>query len=244
MVERELEALLVRSFADGTLSRGERSALRSYVEERLLREEQRGALRRRAFELVSERLAGSVAPEAARGWLAWLEDVVRLSMMEPPRPTRLEVLDSPGDRVWRRIVSLCGEARETLDACVFTITHDPITRALLEAHRRGVRVRVIGDDEKSSEPGSDLRVLEAAGIDVRTDAELAHMHHKFAIFDGAIVLTGSYNWTRAAAEANQDNVLVSDDPRAVRAYAEIFGRCWDAGVAFRRGLGSGYAPRS
>ncbi len=244
MAERELDDILAQSFADGTLSRTERAALRAYVDEHLPREEQRGALRKRAFEMVSERLEGAVRPEAARGWLAWLEDVVRISLLEAPRATRLEVLDSPGERVWRRIVSLTAECRESLDVCVFTVTHDPITRALLDAHQRGVRVRVIGDDEKSAEPGSDLRVLAAAGIEVRTDAEPAHMHHKFAIFDGRVVLTGSYNWTRAAAEANQDNVLVSDDPRAIAAYAEIFARVWDEGVALRRGLGSGYAPRS
>lgn len=234
---KSMDEVLTESFEDGSLSRGERSALRAYVEETLPREDQRGALRAKAFSMVEERLQGAVSPAQARTWLGWLEEVVRLSVLEPPRPTRMEVLDSPGERIWRRIVGLCGEARSSIDVCVFTVTHDPITRALVEAHRRGVRVRVVGDDEKSREPGSDMRLLCDAGLDVRVDVELAHMHHKVALFDERIVLTGSYNWTRAAAEANQDNVLVTDDPRALVAYGRIFTRMWEAGVPLRRGVG-------
>ncbi len=230
-----MDDVLAESFADGTLSRGERAALRAYVEEQLPRDEQRGALRRKAFEMVTERMSGAVRPGDARLWLAWLEDVVRISIAEAPRVARVEVLDSPGERVWRRIVGLAADSRETLDVCVFTITHDPITKAILDAHRRGVRVRVVSDDEKSLEPGSDVRHLWSAGIDVRVDASIHHMHHKFALFDARIALTGSYNWTRAAAESNQDNVLVTDDPRAITSYAEIFARCWDEGVPFRNG---------
>ena len=230
---RTMDEVLAESFHDGTLSRSERAALRAYVDEHLDRDEQRGALRRRAFEMVEERLTGAVRPDDARRWLAWLEDVVRLSIPEAPRASRLEILDSPGERVWRRIVDLSAGARESLDVCVFTITHDPITRALIEARLRGVPVRVVSDDEKSFEPGSDVHRLWSAGIEVRVDQSIHHMHHKFALFDGRVVVTGSYNWTRAAAESNQDNVLVTDDPRAVAGYAEIFERRWVDGVPFR-----------
>lgn len=230
MDERELDGVLEESFADGQLSRAERSALRSVIEERLPREEQRGALRRRAFALVERRIEGAVRPDDVRAWLGWLEDVVRLSILEPARATRMEVLDSPGERVWRRIVELTAESRSTLDVCVFTITHDPITRALLDAHRRGVRVRVVSDGEKSLEPGSDVRRLAAAGLDVRVDTCEHHMHHKFATFDARVLVTGSYNWTRAAAESNQDNVLVTDDVRAIAPYQAIFEKCWAEGA--------------
>ncbi len=232
MDEQELDAVLAESFADGQLTRGERGALRELIEERLPRDEQRGALRKRAFALVEARLEGAVRPGDARAWLGWLEDVVRLSIREAPRPSRMEVIDSPGDGVWRRIVELAAQSQRTLDACVFTITHDPISRALVEAHRRGVRVRVMTDGEKSIEPGSDVRRLFQAGIEVRVDRSEHHMHHKFATFDQRVLLSGSYNWTRAAAESNQDNVLVTDDPRAISPYEAIFEKCWAEGVSF------------
>ncbi|MCA9056002.1 MAG: endonuclease, partial [Planctomycetaceae bacterium] len=50
-------------------------------------------------------------------------------------------------------------ARETVDVCVFTITDDRITRAILDAHRRRVRIRILSDDDKSGDLGSDVERL-------------------------------------------------------------------------------------
>ncbi len=52
------------------------------------------------------------------------------------------------------------------------------------------------------------------------------MHHKFALFDERLLATGSYNWTRSAADKNQENLLVTGDPRLVTPYAELFERLW------------------
>jgi phosphatidylserine/phosphatidylglycerophosphate/cardiolipin synthase-like enzyme len=112
--------------------------------------------------------------------------------------------------------------------CVFTITDDRITRALLEAHERGVRVRVVSDGDKAMDPGSDIHRLRQAGVAVRVDRAEAHMHHKFAVFDRMRLLTGSYNWTRSAAAENQENVLVSDDPRLVVPFCRAFDDLWTA----------------
>jgi phosphatidylserine/phosphatidylglycerophosphate/cardiolipin synthase-like enzyme len=46
------------------------------------------------------------------------------------------------------------------------------------------------------------------------------------VFDGRTAVTGSYNWTRTAAEQNQENLVVSDDPRLVRTLADEFERLW------------------
>jgi phosphatidylserine/phosphatidylglycerophosphate/cardiolipin synthase-like enzyme len=54
------------------------------------------------------------------------------------------------------------------------------------------------------------------------------MHHKFAVFDKAKALTGSYNWTRSAATSNRENILVTDDPRAVEGFGREFERLWKA----------------
>jgi phosphatidylserine/phosphatidylglycerophosphate/cardiolipin synthase-like enzyme len=94
------------------------------------------------------------------------------------------------------------------------------------AHRRGVAVRILSDDDKSEDRGSDVETFMRAGIPTRTDSTDAHMHHKFAIFDGEILLTGSYNWTRSAERANQENVVLSEDPRLLRDFQGCFDRLW------------------
>ena len=95
-----------------------------------------------------------------------------------------------------------------------------------QAHRRGVLVRVLSDDEKAHDLGSDVHELRTLGVPVRFDSSPHQMHHKFAVFDGRTAVTGSYNWTRTAAEHNQDNLVVSDDPRLVRTLADEFERLW------------------
>ncbi len=101
-----------------------------------------------------------------------------------------------------------------------------MAEAIGECAGRGVRVRVISDNDKSGDTGSDVVRLEEMGVDVRLDRSEHHMHHKFAVFDDTKALTGSYNWTRSAARSNRENVLVCDDPRAVDGFAREFERLW------------------
>jgi phosphatidylserine/phosphatidylglycerophosphate/cardiolipin synthase-like enzyme len=52
------------------------------------------------------------------------------------------------------------------------------------------------------------------------------MHHKFALFDQRLLLTGSYNWTRAAAAENEENLIVSDEPKLIAAFTAEFEKLW------------------
>ena len=52
------------------------------------------------------------------------------------------------------------------------------------------------------------------------------MHHKFALADCAVLLTGSYNWTRSAASSNEENFLITGDRRFVDAFARQFEKLW------------------
>ena len=54
------------------------------------------------------------------------------------------------------------------------------------------------------------------------------MHHKYAVVDGSVLLTGSYNWTRSAFRVNEENIVVTDDPRLVRAFSKAFEELWEA----------------
>jgi phosphatidylserine/phosphatidylglycerophosphate/cardiolipin synthase-like enzyme len=150
-----------------------------------------------------------------------------MSLQEIPRnPSLAEAWFSPHDDCAGRIMNLMGEARNTADLCVFTITDDRISSSILAAHARGVRLRIISDNDKAHDLGSDIERLAAAGIAVRIDRTPFHMHHKFAIIDGRRLLNGSYNWTRGAARDNQENLIVCDDPRLVSAFTQEFEQLW------------------
>ena len=53
------------------------------------------------------------------------------------------------------------------------------------------------------------------------------MHHKFAIVDGSKLINGSFNWTMQAVMGNKENVIVTDDPNVVAAFAREFEVLWE-----------------
>ena len=221
----EIDDILTATLADRQLTRSERRALQAVLDDRRASEAVLALFRSRAFALARE----SVTDARARQVISWLEETVQalLPTRRVPEGSRTEAHFSPGDGPLRAIVKLIEEARGSIDVCVFTVTDDRLSRALVNAHQRGVRVRVVSDDEKALDLGSDLQRLQDAGLPVRLDRAESHMHHKFALFDGRLLLTGSYNWTRGAARDNEENFVVTGDGRLLTAFGRCFERLWD-----------------
>ena len=221
----DIDPLLRRTLEDRRLSRNERQAL-AEVLQGLDRAEQRLSVCRQSFALAREHLADP----ASRELVDWLEEIVRAAWHEPQAPVNAGLAEahfSPGENCPRRIAQLFQNAQASADVCVFTITDDRVSSAILEAHRRGIAVRIVTDNEKVNDEGSDISRLRAAGVPVRVDHSEYHMHHKFAVFDESPLLTGSFNWTRGAAEKNEENFIITSEPRLIRLFAQRFERLWD-----------------
>jgi len=225
--------MLRETLEDRRLSRGEKRALDQVLEEHSLRHDELAFWRHRAFAIAKDALPKAKTGSEGIAILDWLEDVVKLvSRGVETNPSARssnqisEVIFSPGRACRSKIAQLLGQARQSADICVFTITDDRLAEPIFQAHQRGVKVRIVTDDEKSHDLGSDVEKLAQRGVAVRRDRSPHHMHHKFAVFDGATVVTGSYNWTRSAAEHNRENLVVSDDPRIVAPFAASFEALW------------------
>jgi mitochondrial cardiolipin hydrolase len=218
-----LVRLLETTLADGRLSSEEKRELSAALAQSPWRTDQLSSLRNQAFELLRARLDPSTAP-----LLSWLEGVARAIDHARPAPVArpTEVFFSPGPDCKVAILSLLGSARASLELCVFTISDDDITRAIVDAHRRQVAIRLITDNDKRNDTGSDVDQLVRAGVPTRIDRTDAHMHHKFAIADGTTLLNGSFNWTRSATRVNEENVVVTSEPAPVRAFKAEFERLW------------------
>lgn len=221
----EFDQILAHTLNDHKLSRGEKRVLQKTIQELVGRDERRLALvRSRAFAIARDELIG---PDAI-GVLDWLEDVIKV-MNTPADEAELksEAYFSPHGDCQGKISSMLFHARESIDICVFTITDDRITQAIKEAHLRDVKIRILTDNDKAFDIGSDIDRLKSLGIKVRTDRTSDHMHHKYAIFDQKWLLTGSYNWTRSASTSNEENFIVTNDAKLLRAFQEDFQRLWD-----------------
>jgi phosphatidylserine/phosphatidylglycerophosphate/cardiolipin synthase-like enzyme len=223
-----LAAALAATFEDFCMSRGERHALRELLEDVRNAPETLSFARNRAFDLVQASLRES--PEHRLDALRWLEEVVKgiAAVKDTQLCGAASAHFSPGNYCANQIIWLIRAARASIDACVFTIADDRISDELVRAHQRGIKVRVVTDNDKSHDLGSDVRRFAREGISVKTDNSPSHMHHKFAIFDGKVLVNGSFNWTRSASQNNQENIVVMADPAIIASFSREFARLWDA----------------
>jgi mitochondrial cardiolipin hydrolase len=227
MHDHDVREKLRASLRDGHLDRAERDGFRSWLEASSVDGQKRAVYQSMAFELGREAMENQSVPHHSA--LNWLERIVKLLtplVSTVPPADVAEACFTPQHDGAGRIVRLFGEARKSVEVCVFTITDDRITSAMLAAQRRGVRIRVITDNEKSFDPGSDILRLTQAGLAVRQDETEFHMHHKFAVFDQGLLLTGSYNWTRSAALHNEENFVLLSELRLIRAFSGLFEELW------------------
>ena len=225
MNTEELDQALRATLDDGRLSRAERQALSEVLQETPLDGAWLGQLRARAFALARERATEPRALEA----LTWVEELVKLlaHLAEPASVAASQAYFSPGDACLKAVLGQLERSRKSADICVFTITDDRIARAILDAHARRVAVRIITDNDKQYDGGSDVARLRGAGIALKVDETEHHMHHKFAVLDGVTLLNGSYNWTRSAGAFNDENLVVTSEPKLVQAFLRQFNALWD-----------------
>jgi hypothetical protein len=135
---------------------------------------------------------------------------------------------SPNAGISARLVQEIQRAQKSVDVAIYEFTRREIADALIAAAKRGVAIRVVADSDEASSAFSQIGRLESAGIMVRrTDgAGGGIMHNKYAIFDGRLLVTGSYNWSTAAEEDNDENALFISDSRLVSSYLEAFNVLW------------------
>jgi phosphatidylserine/phosphatidylglycerophosphate/cardiolipin synthase-like enzyme len=124
----------------------------------------------------------------------------------------------------------------------YSFTSAPIAKALLDAHKRGVQVQVILDKSQRTEKYSSADFLANQGVLTMIDATHAIAHNKVIVIDGETVLTGSFNFTKAAQEKNAENLLIIRDPPSRRSMrrtgtpiASIVSYMWAAGSGNRQG---------
>lgn len=220
----ELDRILRHTLSDFRVSRGEKRVLKKLIDEMGLDRQQLSSLRHQAFEIARSEV---ISPNAG-GVLDWLEGVIKILQEHPDeKAIKSEAHFSPGNKCGERIASLFVTARRSVDVCVFTITDDRISDAILDAHKRGVAIRIVTDNDKSHDFGSDVARLSRHGVPVRVDRTEYHMHHKFAVFDQQRILTGSYNWTRSAAKYNEENFIISDNQDLLREFSTAFEQLWE-----------------
>ena len=128
---------------------------------------------------------------------------------------------TPGQDCTGLIVDQVDHAMQLVLVQAYGMTSEPIMQALAQAKRRGVDVRVLLDKSNEQERYSAATFLMNQGVAVLIDDKVAIAHNKVMVIDDAHVITGSFNFTKAAQERNAENVLVIRQyPELARTYIE------------------------
>jgi phosphatidylserine/phosphatidylglycerophosphate/cardiolipin synthase-like enzyme len=136
-----------------------------------------------------------------------------VSSVEPPK-----LCFSPEGHCSTLLLDAIARARVSIRVQAYSFTADEIADALIAANHRGVDVSVIVDKSQTSERYSVLPMLNRAAIPVYVDYCCAIAHNKVMVIDNRFVVTGSYNFTRAADLKNAENLLILDDALLAQSY--------------------------
>lgn len=129
---------------------------------------------------------------------------------------------SPVDNVMDKLVGLVNGAQKSVRFMIFTYTDDDLANAMIARYKAGVDVAGVIENRGASQGA--LVPLVCAKVPVKVDGNKYTMHHKVIIIDNSIVVTGSFNFTKSADTANDDNVLVIYDPAVAQQYLDEFNR--------------------
>ena len=125
---------------------------------------------------------------------------------------------SPHGGCTELVVNTLSTAKTEVLVQAYSFTSGPIAQALVDAQRRGVKVEIILDKSQRTERYSEADFLGHAGIPVSIDAVHAIAHNKVMVIDDETVITGSFNFTKAAEEHNAENLLVLHDKELAAQY--------------------------
>jgi phosphatidylserine/phosphatidylglycerophosphate/cardiolipin synthase-like enzyme len=140
-----------------------------------------------------------------------------------PSVGTVEVFFSPNGGATETIVREIGKARQEVLVQAYSFTSKPIAKALLDAQRRGVKVVAVLDKSQRTQKYSGATFLTNAGIPVYIDSQHAIAHNKVMVLDRSTLITGSFNFTKAAEEKNAENLLVlKGNPALVERYLKNF----------------------
>ena len=153
------------------------------------------------------------------------------AVSQTPHPTltideiRVDTFFSPDDRVLSSLMPLLAAAEESIYFLAFSFTSNELGEIVRAQAEAGLTIGGVMDDEQiRSNQGTEFDPFRQAGLAVLIDGIDGQMHHKVFIIDEKIVVLGSYNFSRAAEERNDENLLIVYDEAIAEQFVMEFQR--------------------
>jgi phosphatidylserine/phosphatidylglycerophosphate/cardiolipin synthase-like enzyme len=146
----------------------------------------------------------------------------------------IDVYYAPEDQPIDRVVDLYAHARRYIYVSMYALTAPSVVKALVEAKRRGLDIRVITDRERLNDlkQQSAVRTLRLAGVPIKINRHDGLMHLKQAVIDDIINISGSANHTTSGNRYNDERLDVITDARVTAKTREKFLTMWNDHMRF------------
>lgn len=152
-----------------------------------------------------------------------VEEGTLSKVITPPKDG--EVCFSPEEPCDLKLIKFIEMAQKSVDIAIYDINLDQLVHQLLLASKK-LQVRIIVDTRQAKGLHSLVPLLIKAGANVRSGRQRGIMHNKFAIVDGRMIETGSFNFTNHASKANNENQIYIANPEIVKRYRDRFEEIW------------------
>lgn len=143
----------------------------------------------------------------------------------------VELHFSQDGSIERLLLETMAVSRASISLAAYRLTNLRLAQGLVDAHRRGLDVRIVLDAVKYEANLALAELFQEHGVPHRPIAGRqgppTKMHHKFAIFDDRMVTTGSYNWTDESEEQNFEDLVILRDEALVARYRGAFEQLWE-----------------
>src|SRR4030042_1124418 len=154
--------------------------------------------------------------------------------------------DISGDKYFPKVKEALINAKSSIDMAMYFVNFDPSTKKspanllveeLINAHKRGVKVRVIldqnidftlwnegGEWQKQDKNEALFEYLKKQGIEAYYDNLFITTHSKAIVIDKEIVIVGSANWTESSLRKNWEASCLIRSKELAGQFLEDFSR--------------------
>ncbi|MBW6410741.1 phospholipase D-like domain-containing protein [Clostridium weizhouense] len=133
---------------------------------------------------------------------------------------------SPEQGLSRYIEKQIEKANKSIEVSMFTFTNKYIGKSLLDAAKRGVKVKVIMEKKQCDFSKVDEELENQPNIELyRVGNKLSKfsaMHQKYCVIDDKTVITGSANWTASGTKFNDEDILILNNRDIAKRYHQNF----------------------
>ncbi len=180
---------------------------------------------------------------AVRAFQAEFDEMFEARRFGPRSPnggeTRFELGDGAASILFapeadepRQLMEEIARAESAIRVMAFVFSLEDLAKAILErANDPAVTVQGVFEARTSTASWSQFPALHCAGAEMRQDGNRYILHHKVIIIDADTVITGSFNFSRSAAEKNDENIVIVRDADIAGLYLDEWRRIWDSAQA-------------